>query len=184
MSAAPSSGPAMEAIQPPPTLEHQVAQVQAEIIALAAIKGNPEGKGFPDAPIFDGSKPEELRTWILQLRNKLAAQPLRYPTEDTCLRYTLNRMSGVALDLVRSYISEDTGEVTLSSLNELLELLRQAFDDPDRVCTATRKIRKLRQKNGTFATSSSIFSHRWRPQLERRYAERPTLPMTLRRNEG
>jgi len=43
---------------------------------------NAAQKGFPDAPlIFDGGKAEELRTWIILLRNKLAAQPHRYPDD-------------------------------------------------------------------------------------------------------
>ena len=30
---------------------------------------------FPDAPMFDSSKPSDLRTWQLQLMNKLNAEP-------------------------------------------------------------------------------------------------------------
>jgi hypothetical protein len=138
-----------------PTLQQQLARLIA--VATARETHNPEGKGFPDAPIFDGSKPEELRTWILQLRNKLAAQPTRYPDDHACLRYAFNRLSGSALNLVRSYVSETTGRIRLDSLNALLDLLRQAFDDPDRTRTANREIRKLRQKNGTFAAYLAEF---------------------------
>lgn len=142
-----------------PTVQQQLAQLQAQLVAVATAKENPnpEGKGFPDAPVFDGSKPEELRTWILQLRNKLAAQPNRYPDDQVCLRYALNRLSGSALNLVRSHVSESTGRIKFDSLNALLDLLRQAFDDPDRTRTANREIRKLRQKNGTFAAHLAKF---------------------------
>jgi hypothetical protein len=142
-----------------PNIQQQVAQLQAQLIAVATAKENTtsEGKGFPDAPVFDGSKPEELRTWILQLRNKLSAQPSRYPTEEVSLRYALNRLSGTALNLVRSHISETTGQIKFKTLNELLDLLRQAFDDPDRARTAAREIRKLRQKNSTFAAYLADF---------------------------
>jgi len=42
-------------------------------------------------------------------------------------------------------------------LNALLDLLRQAFDDPDRTRTANREVRKLKQKNGTFAAYFAEF---------------------------
>jgi hypothetical protein len=137
----------------------QLNQVLA--IAAAQVRENPEGGGqsggFPDAPTFDGSKPEELRTWILQLRNKLAAQPTRYPSEQSRLRYAFNRLTGAALNQLRSYADEDTGDIALNSLNDLLAVLRQAYDDPDRSRTAAREIRRLRQKNLPFSTYLADF---------------------------
>jgi len=72
-----SSGPMETTQTPEPTIEQRFAQLQAQLVAVAMVQGNTstEEKGFPDAPIFDGEKPEELRTWIIQLRNKLASQP-------------------------------------------------------------------------------------------------------------
>ena len=63
-------------------------------MATAQGGANAAQKGFPDAPIFDGGKAEELRIWIIQLHNKLAAQPHRYPDDQACLRYAVNRLSG------------------------------------------------------------------------------------------
>jgi len=118
---------------------------------------NATQKGFPDAPIFDGGKPEELHTWIIQLRNKLAAQPHCYPDDQACLRYAVNRLSGATLCLIRGYISENTGRIQLESLNALLDLRRQTFDNPDRTRTTNREIRKLKQKSGTFAAYFAEF---------------------------
>jgi len=58
------------------TLERRFTQLQAQVVAMATAQGgvNATQIGFPDAPIFDGGKAEELRTWIIQLRNKLATQ--------------------------------------------------------------------------------------------------------------
>jgi len=133
------------------TLEQRFTQLQAQVVAMATAQGgaNAAQKGFPDAPIFDSGKAEELRTWIIQLHNKLAAQPHRYPDDQACLQYAVNRLSGAALCLIRGYVSENTRRIRLESLNALLDLLRQAFDDPDRTHTANREIRKLRQKSGT-----------------------------------
>jgi len=69
------------------TLEQWFTQLQAQVVAVATAQGgaNAVQKGFSDAPIFDGGKAEALRTWIIQLRNKLAAQPHRYPDNQVCL---------------------------------------------------------------------------------------------------
>jgi len=141
------------------TLEQRFTQLQAQVVAMATAQGgaNAAQKGFPDAPIFDGGKAKELRTWIIQLRNKLAAQPHRYPDDQACLRYAVNHLSGAALCLIHGYVSENTGRIWLESLNALLDLLRQAFDDPDRTHTANREIRKLKQKSGTFAAYFAEF---------------------------
>jgi len=132
---------------------------EAHVVAMATAQGgaNAAQKGFPDAEIFDGGKAEELRTWIIQLRNKLAAQPHRYPDDQAYLRYAVNRLSGAALYLIRGYVSENTGRIRLESLNALLDLLRQAFDDPDRTRTTNREIPKLKQKSATFAAYFAEF---------------------------
>ena len=96
-------------------------------------------------------KAEDLHTWILQLRNKLAVQPHRYPDDQAYLRYTVNRLSRAALSLIHLYVSENTRRIQFELLNALRDLLCQVFDDPDRTRTANRKIQKLRQKNSTFA---------------------------------
>jgi len=93
------------------TLEQRFTQLQAHVVAMATAQGgaNAAQKGFPDMPIFDGGKAEELRTWITQLHNKLAAQPHRYPDDQACLQYAVSRHSGATLCLIRSYVSENTG---------------------------------------------------------------------------
>jgi len=93
------------------TLEQRFTQLQAQVVAMATAQGgaNAAQKGFPDAPIFDGGKAEELHTWIIQLCNKLAAQPHCYPDDQACLRYAVNRLLGAALCLIRGYLSENTG---------------------------------------------------------------------------
>jgi len=141
------------------TLEQRFTQLQAQVVAMATAQGgaNAVQKGFPDAPIFDSGKAEQLRTWIIQLRNKLAAQPHHYPDDQAYLRYVVNRLSGAGIWLIRGYVSENTGRIRLDSLNALLNLLHHTFDDPARTRTANREIRKLKQKSGTFAAYFAEF---------------------------
>jgi len=124
------------------TLEQWFTQLQVQVVAMATAQGgaNTNPKGFPDAPIFDDSKAEELSPWIIQLRKKLAAQPHRYPNDQACLRYAVNRLSGAAICRIHCYVSENTGQIWLESLHALDDLLRQEFDDPDRTRTANHEI--------------------------------------------
>lgn len=125
-------------------------------LALGAAQNGGNSR-FPDAPTFDGTKPSDLRTWILQLRNKLAAEPYRYTDEQSRLRYALNRLAGSALNQVRSSVNEDTGIINFPDLNSLLVTLRQAYDDLDRQRTANREIRLLRQRNLSFVSYLADF---------------------------
>jgi hypothetical protein len=119
-------------------------------------EGNGSG-GHPDVPTFDGAPPHDIRTWILLLRNKLAAQPSRYSTEQAKLRYAFSRLAGAAFNQVRSHLSEDTGAIDLGTLNELLSILRQAYDGPDRARTARNQLKTLEQKHLHFSVYLAEF---------------------------
>jgi len=69
----------------------------------------------------------------------------------------VNCLLGASLNLIRAYVSENTGQIQLESLKALLDLLSKAFDDPDRTCTTNREIRKLKQKSSTFAAYFTEF---------------------------
>jgi len=94
---------------------------------------------------------------LIANRYSFNTQPHRYPYNQACLQGAVNRLSGAALNLICAYVSENTGRIRRESLNALLEVLRQAFDNPDRTRTANRKIRKLKQKKGTFAAYFAEF---------------------------
>jgi hypothetical protein len=120
--------------------------------------GNAEGSGgYHNVPEFDGSSPTYIRTWIILLRNKLAAQAHRYPSENAKLRYALGRLAGDALDMVRSHVSEDTGDIAYNTLNEMLAELRQTYDDPDRAQTARTAIKKLEMQPLQFSRYLAAF---------------------------
>jgi len=55
------------------TLKQQFTQLQTQVVAMATAQGGAIATqmGFPDAPIFDNGKAEELCIWIIQLHNKL-----------------------------------------------------------------------------------------------------------------
>jgi hypothetical protein len=127
--------------------EERVATLSAQL-TQALLNGAPngggeDGKSFGDIFEFDGRTPSLIRSWINHLRIKLAAQPRRYPTEQSQLRYAFSRLSGAAFDQVRSYLEEDTGTITFGTLNEFLKDILAVYDDPDRARTARKELNKL-----------------------------------------
>ena len=156
------------------TLKQMFTQLQTQVVAMATAQGgaNTAQKGFPDAPIFDGGKAAELHTWIIQLHNELAMQPHLYPNDQVCLRYAVNRLLGAALNLIRVYVPEKNRRILVKSLNVLIDLLRQTFDDPDRTLTTNREIWKLKQNNSTFPLYFAEFDQimeelNWNEEVQR-----------------
>jgi hypothetical protein len=88
-------------------------------------------KSFSDVFMFDGTKPSQIRPWILKLRIKLASQSNRFSTEQSQLRYAFNCLFDGAFDQVRSFLDEDMEVISKDSLNTLLASVRTVYDDPD-----------------------------------------------------
>jgi hypothetical protein len=150
--------------------EHTVATAEREALSIqvqqglnlataaqAAAQNGGAGRSgsYPDMPMFGGTT--DTRTWITQLRNKLRAQPTRYSTEEARLRYAFSRLDGGALDSVRHFMSEETGDVALASLSDLLTILLQNFDNPNRVATAQAKMKSLKHGTGSLMTYLASF---------------------------
>jgi hypothetical protein len=75
----------MVAFQPQSaTLSAQLTQaltLGANNVGNRANDNDNSAKSFPDAFMFDGTKPSQIRPWILKLRIKLASQSNRFSTE-------------------------------------------------------------------------------------------------------
>lgn len=98
--------------------------------------------------MYDGVKPE-LRNWITQLRLKLVGNTHRYPSPLAHLIYAINRLENHALVQVQPHV-KDHSTVSFGFLDELIQLLKRAFGDPDRKAVAQRKLRDLRRKHRDF----------------------------------
>jgi len=112
----------------------------------------PEDRGqkFPDSPDFSGSDRTQLRGWIAQLRMVVRHTPSRFPDEQAKMRYAFNRLSGIALKQILPHV-RDNGEIALENLPAFIQLLEAAFGDPDRVATAERNMKEIKQKNREFS---------------------------------
>jgi hypothetical protein len=66
------------------------------------------------------------------------------------MRYAFNPLRGIALGQILPHVEED-GTIGLGDLPAFIPLLEAAFGDPDRVATAERKMREIKQKNRKFS---------------------------------
>jgi len=105
---------------------------------------------FPDSPDFSESDRTQLRGWIAQLRMVIRHKPTSFPDEQSKMRYAFNCLRGVALGQILPQVREDR-TIRLEDLPALTQLLEAAFGDPDRVATAERKMREIKQQNRVFS---------------------------------
>jgi hypothetical protein len=129
----------------------------ANALSLAARAAPPaphqpeeRGQKFPDSPDFSGSDRTQLRGWIAQLRMVIRHTPSRFPDEQAKMRYAFNRLSGLALKQILPHV-RDNGDIGLADLPAFIQLLEAAFGDPDRVATAERAMKDIKQKNREFS---------------------------------
>ncbi|KAH0607921.1 uncharacterized protein H6S33_001973 [Morchella sextelata] len=130
--------------------ERDLAAARAQQTAVQAVA--PEG-----APVEDNAPPAPpipLTTDTTYRSEKLPDPELlgnadRYPTLQSKLSYAFSRLEGVSANQFLQYVGE--GEITLPSMVRFYEVLDTAFGDPDRMRTARRNLRNIRQRNRTFA---------------------------------
>jgi len=77
-------------------------------------------------------------------------KPASLPGEQSKMWYTFNSLSGIAVGQILPHIRE-SGEIGLEDLPAVKQLLEAAFGDPDRVATAERKMREIKQMNREFS---------------------------------
>jgi hypothetical protein len=134
-----------------------LARIQHQVQSSGVAVGDGTGGGsvarpklaeLTDPPKFNGTR-KDLRTFVAQLRIKLHGNAQSFPTLQHRLSYAVGRLEGVAFDQVLPYINDTA--VNLGSVDALIKILDDAFGDPDRVATATRELKSLRQANREFS---------------------------------
>jgi len=66
------------------------------------------------------------------------------------MRYAFNRLRGIVLGQILPHVREDR-TIELEDPPAFIQLLEAAFGDPDRVATAERKMREIKQKKREFS---------------------------------
>ena len=98
---------------------------------------------FPDK--FDGTR-SKLRAFTTQLRLKVVS----FPDEQSRLRLAINCLAGEAMDQVQQYVKAD--RVDLVNVEALIDILEEAFGNPNRVAEAEAKLCSLQQGSCEFTS--------------------------------
>ena len=89
---------------------------------------------FPDK--FDGTQ-SKLRAFTTQLRLKVVL----FPDEQSRLRLAINCLAREAMDQVQQYVKAD--RIDLENVEALIDILEEAFGNPNRVAEAEAKLCSL-----------------------------------------
>jgi len=110
---------------------------------------------YPNSELYIEERKNKLNQFIFELTSKLKLNANRYSTSESRLLYGYSRLSenAVAQALSRMTAQHDK----LVTIEQLVALLRQAFDDSDKQETAQRFISVLRMRNRIFIEYLSDF---------------------------
>ncbi|KAK1914050.1 hypothetical protein P3342_007296 [Pyrenophora teres f. teres] len=103
---------------------------------------------LPDVKVFDKGSHEEYTQWKIQIRTKLSADRLAYPTEFYQVHYVISRTEGWAFSALRSYITTINNGEKEPKLNELWSQLDGFFEDPAVKQKALQYLRTTKQGKG------------------------------------
>lgn len=98
----------------------------------------------PDPDRFSGER-KDLRRFTAQIRQKLNVNHDRFPTPQSRMTYVSGRLLGTPYSLILPYIVG--GRCTLPDYESILDILEQAYGDPNRIRNAREKLYYNRQKN-------------------------------------
>jgi hypothetical protein len=82
-------------------------------------------------------------------------KPGNFPDEQSKMGYAFNRLKGIALGQILPHIQEDRTKGQ-EHPPAVMQRLEKAFEDPDCVATAERKIRDIKQRS--VSTLSTMLS--------------------------
>lgn len=126
---------------------------EARVDLLALLKqqvseGNTSKGRFQEVKVeaFDGDT-KKLKAFLFNMATKMQTEKDLYENDTQAqLRCYITHLVSKARTQVENYIEED-GSINLSSVEELITLLKTAFGDVDEMGTAQRKITTLKQGN-------------------------------------
>ncbi len=98
----------------------------------------------PGPQPFSGTNPAELPNFLSGLALKLRTNSDWYPTLQTRMAYVYSCLEGLAAGQLTHGIKAD-GTITFTSVEEMLQILRQAYGDIDPVYTAQQRVITIRQ---------------------------------------
>ncbi|KAJ6103192.1 hypothetical protein N7486_005619 [Penicillium sp. IBT 16267x] len=127
---------------------------------------------LPDPRTFSGDR-KDLRRFTSQIQEKLNINLDRFPTPASRMSYVTSRLEGIPYAQILPYIQN--GRCVLSDYQKILDILENAFGDPNRTSNARDELFRFRQSNKEFG---QFFAEFQRLALEGEMPEE-TLPTLL-----
>jgi hypothetical protein len=119
---------------------------------LGILRAKQQRKRLPDPPSYEGKR-SEFKPWLAQVWAKLSVDMDNEPG-NVRFWYVHSRLSGAALGQVTPWVSALVEKKTVfdgDALDGLIQQLRNAYDDPESVERAVRKLDTLQQGTSSFA---------------------------------
>lgn len=104
---------------------------------------------IPDPPLFSGD-PSKARTWIMDMRLKLAADAQLFRNEQAKMIYINSRLEGSVKHQLHPFINDDL-TFRFANANAMFTFLTSLYDDPDRRRSAVSALGNLHQRNKPFS---------------------------------
>ncbi|KAG7002905.1 hypothetical protein FocnCong_v000908 [Fusarium oxysporum f. sp. conglutinans] len=109
---------------------------------------------LPDPEKFEATR-ADLRRFRDAITEKLTVNEDRYPTAVSRMAYVNSRLNDEAYKLIQPYIRH--GTCRLPDYEDILDILRSAYGDPNETRTARRKLDTIKQKDRDFSTFYAEF---------------------------
>ena len=104
---------------------------------------------IPDPPPFSGDR-SKARTWIMDMRLKLAADAQLFRNEQAKMIYINSRLEGAVKDQLHPFINNDL-TFRFANADAMFTFLTSLYDDPDRRRSAVSALGNLHQRNKPFS---------------------------------
>ncbi|KAG6989268.1 hypothetical protein FocnCong_v021305 [Fusarium oxysporum f. sp. conglutinans] len=109
---------------------------------------------IPDPDKFKATR-ADLRRFHDAITEKLTVNRDRYPTAMSRMAYVNSRLNDEAYKLIQPYIRH--GTCRLPDYEDILDILRSAYGDPNETRTARRKLDTIKQRDRDFSTFYAEF---------------------------
>ncbi|GIZ39392.1 hypothetical protein CKM354_000277800 [Cercospora kikuchii] len=120
----------------------------------APTESSQRSEKLPDPEKFTGDR-KDLRRFVSQIHEKMFVNCDRFATPQSRISYVTSRLSGIPYSQILPYIKD--GICQLPDYQNVLQILDNAYGDPNRVNNARADLFRFRQTNKDFAAFFAEF---------------------------
>jgi hypothetical protein len=116
----------------------------------------PRAPKVSDPEYYHGSR-KDFRTFMAQCNLKFNSDPRSFEQDASKITFAASFLRGNAFDWFAAHTDPVTGAVRITRWTDFATLFAAAFDDPDRIATAERELKKLKQGTDTASAYHAKF---------------------------